>query len=89
MEWKQNGIGMEKKMTNHVEAKFDGMELKWNGNGVEKVGEKLFCKMYLEMERNGNGMEMEIIKRSVWSWDGIDWIVWWNFQKRGNGKGME
>ena len=89
MEWKQNGNGREKKMTNHVEAKFDGMELKWNGNGVEKVGGKLFCKMDLEMERNGNGMEMEIIIRSVWSWDGIDWIVWWNFQKRGNGKGME
>ena len=85
IEWKWKG----KKMTNHVEAKFDGMELKWNGNGVEKVGEKLFCKMDLEMERNGNGMEMEIIIRSVWSWDGIDWIVWWNFQKRGNGKGME
>ena len=40
MEWKQNGDGMEKKMTNHVEAKFDGMELKGNGNGVEKVGKK-------------------------------------------------
>ena len=89
MEWKLNVDVMEKKMTNHVEAKFDGMELKGNGNGVEKVEEKLFCKMDLEMERNGNGMEMEIIKRSVWSWDGIDWIVWWNFQKRGNGKGME
>ena len=82
MEWK-------KKMTNRVEAKFDGMELKGNGNGVEKVGEKLFCKMDLEMERNGNGMEMEIIKRSVWNWDGIEWIVRWNFRKRGNGKGME
>ena len=46
---------MGKKKTNHVEAKFDGMELKGNGNGVEKVGEKLFCKMDLEMERNGNG----------------------------------
>ena len=45
------------------------MELKGNGNGVEKEGEKLFCKMDLEMERNGNGMEMEIIKRSVWNWD--------------------
>ena len=67
---------MEKKMTNHVEAKFDGMELKGNGNGVEKVGEKLFCKMELEMERNGNGMEMEIIKRSVWIWDGMERIVW-------------
>ena len=26
-------------MTNQVEAKFDGMELKGNGNGMEKVGD--------------------------------------------------
>ena len=31
---------MEKKMTNQVEAKFDGMEWEGNGNGMEKVGEK-------------------------------------------------
>ena len=79
IEWKWKG----KKMTNHVEAKFDGMELKWNGNGVEKVGEKLFCKMDLEMERNGNGMEMEIIIRSVWNWGGMEWSVRWIFRERG------
>ena len=28
IEWNLNG----KKMTNQVEEKFDGMELKWNGN---------------------------------------------------------
>ena len=40
MEWKQNGDGMEIKMTSQVEAKFDGMEWEGNGNGMEKVGEK-------------------------------------------------
>ena len=40
MEWKWNGDGMEIKMTNQVEAKFDGMEWEGNGNGMEKVGEK-------------------------------------------------
>ena len=29
---------MEIKMTNQVEAKFDGMEWEGNGNGMEKVG---------------------------------------------------
>ena len=41
---KWNGSGMEmewkKKMTNQLEAKFDGMEWEGNGNGMEKVGEK-------------------------------------------------
>ena len=36
MEWK--------KMTNRVEAKFDGMELKGNGNGVEKWEKNNFVK---------------------------------------------
>jgi len=34
---------------------------------MENVGEILFCKMDLEMERNGNGMEMELIISSVWN----------------------
>ena len=52
IKWKQNLIGMEQK---------------WNGNRMENVGEILFCKMDLEMERNGNGMEMELIISSVWN----------------------
>ena len=71
MEWKWNGDGMEIKMTNQVEAKFDGMEWEGNGNRMEKVGEKLFCKMDLEMKRNGNEMEREIIIRLVRNWGGM------------------
>ena len=47
---------------------------------MENVGEILFCKMDLEMERNGNGMEMELIISSVWNLCGIEWIVQWNFR---------
>ena len=68
IKWKQNLIGMEQK---------------WNGNGMENVGEILFCKMDLEMERNGNGMEMELIISSVWNLCRIEWIVQWNFRQRG------
>ena len=57
MEWKNT--------TNQVEGKIDGIECK--GNGMEKLVKKLFCKMDLEMERNGNGMELEIIRSSVWN----------------------
>ena len=63
-----------------MEAKFDGMELKENGNGMEKVGEFFFHKKGSELERNGNGMEMEIIICSVWNWGGMEWIVRWNFR---------
>ena len=33
MEWKRNG----KKNRNEVEIKLFGMELNWNGNGMEKL----------------------------------------------------
>ena len=35
------------------------------------------------MERNGNGMEMEIIISSVWNLCGIEWNVQWNLRERG------
>ena len=49
-----------------------------------KKWEILFCcKMGLEMERNGSGLEMEIIIRSVWNWGGMECIVRWNFREKG------
>ena len=45
--------------------------------------------MYLEMERNGNGMEMEIILSSVWNLCGNRMDCSVEFQGEGNGKGME
>ena len=65
----RNGMEMEWRKKRQIKWKQNliGMEQKWNGNGMENVGEILFCKMDLEMERNGNGMEMELIISSVWN----------------------
>ena len=41
------------------------------------------------MERNGNGMEMEIILSSVWNLCGNRMDCSVEFQGEGNGKGME
>ena len=49
---------MEKNMTNQVEAKFNEMEWKWNGN-------ELGSGMELVWKWNGNGMKMEIDKKFV------------------------
>ena len=64
MEWRWNGKKNDKLSGSKI---FIGMEQKWNGNRMENVGKILFCKIDLEMERNGNGMEMELIISSLWN----------------------
>ena len=54
-EWKQNGNGIENKWTTLVEIKFDGMEQKRKGNGMERLRPTMILTNGF-----GNGME--------WKW---------------------
>ena len=46
---------MEKKHATVLESKFDGMDYKGIGSGVENVQRKKFVCYVLEMERKWNG----------------------------------
>ena len=50
-EWKRKG----KKHITKLESKFDRMEWKWNGIGMENFREKKSVGYVVEMERKWNG----------------------------------
>ena len=74
MGWKRKG----KKHVTKLESKFDGLEWKWNGIGLENFREKKLVGNVVEMERkwNGNGMEFFLTNQGETSFDGMEWK--WN-----------
>ena len=77
-EWKRKG----KKHITKLESKFDGMEWKWNGIGMENFREKNRWDMWWKWK--GNEMEMEWIfffqkkwKKKLMQWNGSGMELKW------------
>ena len=69
---------MEKKNKTILESKFEEMEWKRNGIGMEIFWQKKSEEYAVEMERkwNGNGMEFFLMNHVEINWNGMEWK--WN-----------